>query len=200
MNMTNNTLKTGLIIATINVTIETLNASFPEEGRLLRYRKHTTGSHHTTAEDDGLALRSRPLSTTLDFWVVPLDFFGSRLPPDFVLEGPDRRLEGDGRLLGYQSQNRQQQRSSLSQYHLSRRLVYYADSVQPEIRAIIDSPFCPSETPQVTKCAVVTTSTCVFLEEGDDPAVVRTALRTGIQASIESGAFEEAIPEENRLP
>jgi hypothetical protein len=189
MNMTNNTLKTGLIIATANVTIETLNSSFPEQARLLRFRKRP-GFHHAFAGGDPEL--EQPLAK--HGLIVPLEFFGSRLPPGFIIEETDDLgLDGDGRRLVSHSQS-----SSFSQ--LSRRLVYYLGTILPEISAIIDNPFCPSETPEVTKCAVVTSTVCVFLEDGDNRTVVRDELRSGIQASIESGEFEEAIPVEHRVP
>ena len=182
----------GLVIALENVTIETLNASFPSGGRLLQQRE-LRGSRHATAVSDSKLRRQWPTHGL----IVPLEVFGSRLPPGFIIEVPDSGVEGDGRDLAYMPKSLHQ---GSSRPHLSRKLVYYTDDFPPEVEAIIDNPYCPTPTPDVTKCQVVTSIVCVILEEGDDPIVVRQTLTGGIQASIQSGAFEEAIPNEHRLP
>jgi hypothetical protein len=49
-------------------------------------------------------------------------------------------------------------------------------------------------------CAVVDSTVCVLLEEGDDEEEVRTALLDGIEESILNGSFQDAIPPEHQLP
>lgn len=165
------------------MTIETLNATFPD--RLLRSRQPESNENQMTdyGQESTNYMDPRHL-------IVPLEFFGSHLPVGAEIQDSTP----SNRRLAYITQSWY---SSSSQ--LTRRLVFYDDSVPPEIRAIIDNPFCPTETPQVTKCAIVTSTVCVFLEDGDDPDVVKAQLRRGIQASIANGDFEAAIPEENRI-
>jgi hypothetical protein len=186
-NMVNNTLKTGLIIAATDVTIGILNTSFPNNNRLLRRKRWNP---FIARNRQGLFERS---------WrehrlIVPLNYFQSHFPPGFVeqvLSGDDRR-----HLVSMPTQTG----LTPSLAELTRRLVAYLDSVPPEIIQIIDNPFCPQQSSNNAKCAIVTSNVCVFLDAGDDRQEVQTALRTGMQQSINNGDFEAAIPEENRLP
>lgn len=79
-----------------------------------------------------------------------------------------------------------------------RRLVFYTDDFEPIINAIFDNPFCDKPTPE-HECAVVASTVCVVLEEGDDEDEVQEILLDGIEEAILSGEFEEAIPPEHRL-
>lgn len=168
--MSGNTLKTGLIIATETVTIQSLNAG----GRLLRYR------------NDKPVMKADVIQSLN---VAPLD---------------DSKFQDDLALNGGLNQGRQLVANVGSTWRggiktPSRRLAFYSSSLPPVILSIIDNSFCPSATPEVTRCQIVSTKTCVFLEEGDDRELVRDELSSGIQASVTSGAFEAAIPEEHRL-
>lgn len=187
-NMENNTLKTGLIIATTNVTIETLNASFPENERLLRYRQRADGETMVTTRTREFGIPGRK-----SHLIVPLSFFGSHLPSGVAIEAEGTAPSDRG--LVYVPQNWY----STSKTQFTRRLVFYLDEVPPVILAVINNPFCPTETPEVTRCAIVTSTVCVFLQADDDPTTVRTELRRGIQASIANGEFEDAIPDQNRI-
>lgn len=168
-----NTLKTGLIIATENVTIESLNASFPD-ARMLR---HGNRRNVESLKRNHVFLLS--------------DDFTSRLPEGILLDGP----ANNARQLAYHAG------SGIHSGILGsgRRLVFYTDLLPPVILSIIDNNFCPTEDPENTKCQIVSAQTCVFLEEGDERQEVRDELRRGIQTSIATGAFEAAIPEEHRL-
>ena len=183
-NMVNNTLKTGLIIAAADVTIEILNTSFPENNRLRHDRWNPFFAIHQRSSFQRSWRQQR--------LIVPLGYFQSHFPDGFIeqlQEGGDRRL--------VHLPTQPDQTTALEQ--LVRRLVQYLDSVPPEIIQIIDNPFCPGQSSN-TQCAIVTSNVCVFLDDGDDRAEVRTVLRTGIQQAINSGEFEAAIPEANRLP
>lgn len=185
-NMVNNTLKTGLIIAATNVTINILNTSFPNNNRLLLRKRWNPFFARNRQGSFERSWREHRL-------IVPLNYFQSHFPPGFVeqvLSGNDRRLVSMPTETGL----------TTSLAELKRRLVAYLDSVPPEIIQIIDNPFCPQQSSNNTKCAIVTSSVCVFLDAGDDRQEVQTALRTGMQQSINNGDFEAAIPEENRLP
>ena len=187
--MQNNSLKTGLILATTNVTIETLNTTFPRAGgRLLR-----SGSKDPLA-GDGHKYVGGERSKVGQQLVVPLDFFDSHLPSGFEIEASDSAMSD--RELAYVAQTWY----SKDRSQFARRLVYYLNTVPPEILAIIDNPFCPSSTPAVTKCAIVSSLVCVFLEPGDNATVVRAQLQKGIQASISDGSFQAAIPSRYRIP
>ncbi len=186
-NMVNNTLKTGLIIAATNITIDILNASFPNNERLLRFRQQYRHGHAATGGRQHVVRSFGDKKL-----IVPLDFFESNFPVGFVLE----EIPGDRRRLVYLPQSRQGPTWS----QLARRLVQYLDSVPPVITQILDNSFCPSQTPEVTRCAIVTSTVCVFLDEGDDRQNVRRVLGEGIQASVMLGEFEAAIPEEHRIP
>jgi hypothetical protein len=80
---------------------------------------------------------------------------------------------------------------------VGRRLVYYTDTYLPVINNIFDNEFCDNEE---LNCAVVDSTVCVLLEEGDDEEEVRTVLLDGIEESILNGSFQEAIPPEHQLP
>lgn len=77
-----------------------------------------------------------------------------------------------------------------------RRLVYYTDDIPVEINWIVDNPVCPSNNP-VMQCAIVSSTVCVILQDGDDPAMVRQVLIDGIREAIANGEFEAAIPNDS---
>lgn len=189
-NMVNNTLKTGLIIAAANITIDVLNTSFPVNRQHLRFKNQRVSHDGSVTGNRNFEARSQQKGPL----IVSLDFFESQFPPGFVvLESP-----GGQRALAYLPQGMTMTSDALSQ--LARRLVQYLESVPPEITQILDTRYCPSDTPDVTKCAIVTSSVCVFLDEGDNRPQVRSVLTAGIQAAIMNGDFEAAIPEEHRIP
>ena len=175
--MSGNTLKTGLIIATENITIKSLNAGFSDE-RLLRYRNE------------------KPLANAgviQNLYGAPLDAVDSKIQDDLALHGG---LSED--------KHRQLVAKMVSKWRgglktATRRLAVYSSSLPPVILSIIDNSFCPSATPDITRCQIVSAKTCVFLEEGDDRQLIRDELSKGIQASVASGEFEAAIPEVHRL-
>jgi len=171
--MSGNTLKTGLIIATENITIKSLNAGSSNE-RLLRNRNEKP-------------LMKADVIQSLN--VAPLE---------------DSKFQDDLALNGMLNKGRQLVANMGSKWRVgiktpSRRLAFYSTSLPPVILSIIDNSFCPSATPEITRCQIVSAKTCVFLEEGDDRELVRDELSNGIQASVTSGEFEAAIPEEHRL-
>jgi hypothetical protein len=79
-----------------------------------------------------------------------------------------------------------------------RKLVYYTDSFLPVINSIIDNPYCASASEW--ECAIVDSTVCVVLEEGDDEEAVQAAILDGIAAAVLDGSFVAAIPPENMLP
>jgi hypothetical protein len=124
--------------------------------------------------------------------VVPLDVsLGSKSPGDFPFDEP----VNNGRQLSYLSASDKPGDVA----RITRRLVFYTESLSPRIVSIVDNTnACPNENVNA-KCQVVTAETCVFLESGDESLTVRDQLLRGIRGSIASGEFEAAIPEEYRI-
>lgn len=80
----------------------------------------------------------------------------------------------------------------------SRRLASYTSEFPVKIDAIVDNPLCNE--PKST-CSIVLSQVCVLLEEGDNEEEVKEALLGRLNDAINnSDDFQEAIPEENRLP
>ena len=79
----------------------------------------------------------------------------------------------------------------------SRRLVFYTDEYPSEVRNVVENFICPSAPQDDLSCFIIEQVSCVILEEGDDPEVVRLALIDGLREAISSGDFEEAIPPEH---
>jgi hypothetical protein len=229
MNQTNNTLKTGLLIATRNVTIGILNETFPRDGgdgggggdddddddksseRFLGNSETLQRDSHRspeTSEDQRASLLSRrsltlrrrevrgtitgPAVSASHQWFHVMDL--GRLPSDdshperIIKEGQSRRrtVYLPQRFPDYWDDGR-------------RRLVYYTDAYLPTINSIVDNPFCVAPSDEVT-CAVVDSTVCVILEEGDDEREVQNALLSGIEESIQDGSFAAAIPQADQVP
>jgi hypothetical protein len=189
-NEINNTLKTGLIVATRNVTIETLNTTLPrnESRRLLQAQQSSTKTniHH-------LFSSSSSGSTLL---VIDLGRF-RHVDQDIAMGTGMARANG-------QLQKMQVRRrtaylpSDRDILDDRRRLAFYTDEFPPTINSILDNPFC-ANFPEF-QCAVVDSTVCVLLEEGDDRAMVRMVLLDGIEQAILDGSFQAAVPPENQLP
>ena len=77
-----------------------------------------------------------------------------------------------------------------------RRLVFYTKDFPVTIDAIIPNPF---SCPENTDCAVVSSTVCVLLEDGEDATDIREGVLGGMETAIESGAFEAAVPAENQF-
>lgn len=181
LNMVGNTLVVGLVIAIENVTITTLNTTFPRDGRLLRnYRSNTL-----------------PTSSGRERLIVPAHYLAAEHSEHWQTL-PLQQQSNTRQLAMIPYSTYQSASSSTSQR--GRRLVFYTNARAPVIRAIFDNPFCASDTPLVTRCAVASATVCVVLEEGDVEEEVRSGLLAGIASSIESGEFEQAIPVEHQLP
>jgi hypothetical protein len=192
-NEVNNTLRTGLWIATRNVTIEIINATFPRDEPTRQLRKGSKSA--IFAPDNEREIDSGNIQTdggivyrlpSLPFSEMILD---NRMGSwNYGVDDPQRHLA----YLNWQE-------NTAGDSDGRRRLVFYTDEFQPVISIIIDNPFCDKPTPE-TECAIVVASTCVVLEEGDDETEVRTVLLEGLEEAILNGEFEDAIPLENRLP
>lgn len=191
-NEVNNTLKTGLIIATRNITIEIINGTYPRSERLLRRGDARHGeivyNKHEGHDEFGLETHSLRL-------VVPLHKFD--LASNKRVQAANfERDQGRRRTAYLPSETRQN--PTTDGIPDARRLVFYTDDYPPLVTAITDNlRFCNDPN---TLCSIVSSTFCVLLEEGDDEEEVRRVLLAGIQVAIANGDFEEAIPPENRLP
>jgi hypothetical protein len=214
-NEVNNTLKTGLLIATRNVTIETLNETFPRDDnssisqRFLQTENMDRSKHYLEDPTPGDRVDSpiydayihRPYHdapsitnpafsrTNRLFNVMDIGLFHIETPshPEGDVTDPQRR-----RRTVYLPQEISDMDNG------GRRLVFYTDVYAPVINSIIENPFCVR--PPDISCAVVDTTVCVILEEGDNEDEVQTALLRGISLSIQDGSFQAAIPKENQIP
>jgi hypothetical protein len=191
-NEVNNTLKTGLIIATANVTIQVLNASYPrqdvEDNTSRRNLKSQQGQVHRH-----LLRATKQMER----------YNGNGIVTNFIATSPEAisapvQEQHQQRSLAYLPQSPSATTSEDSWGTISRRLVYYTYEFQPVINNIVDNPFC--DAPEGFLCAVVDTTVCVILEEGDDEDEVRNTLLAGISTAIEDGTFSAAIPPEHQLP
>jgi hypothetical protein len=181
-NEVNNTYKSGLIIATRNITIQSLNETYPQDQEGGRYLQKTIQSQQQQSSNHrGLTVK--------DIGRFQLDEIGTE---------NDSSKERWRRRAVYLPDTSSQRDTSIDNNVNNRRLAFYTDSYPPVINNIFDNAFCQESEGIV--CAVVDSSVCVMLEEGDDEFEVKYALLTGIQKSIQDGSFESAIPSENQLP
>jgi hypothetical protein len=190
-NEVNNTLKTGLIIATRNITIEILNGTYPRSERLLRRGDARHGEivyKHEAHDEFGRETHTLRL-------VVPLH----KLDLAYNKKVQASNLERDqGRRRTAYLPSATRQVPTTDGIPDARRLVFYTDDYPPLVTAINDNlRFCNDPD---TLCSIVSSTICVLLEEGDDEEEVRQVILTGMQAAIASGDFEDAIPPEHRLP
>lgn len=197
-NEVNNTLKTGLIIATENVTIEILNASYPRDGETETEAESQRRAHRSMQRNIRQLQGLHGLVTSLIVYHQQDAATGS-LGSANVGELVRRRstleqLQGQ-RQAAYLPKSLD---STGSDKWKNRRLVFYTDEFEPVINTIFDNPFC--EEPDGVTCSIVDSTVCVVLEEGDNEAEVQATLLAGIEESIQDGSFVAAIPPENQLP
>jgi hypothetical protein len=214
-NEVNNTLKTGLLIATRNVTIQTLNETFPRDddtsssGRALR-SEGLQISHHWSL----VAPEDRSGSPIHDA-LLPIQAYSGHgmmtnpaTPASQLFNVMDLgRFQSDNsrRVQGAIDDDQRRRRTVFLPRDFSdvddrggRRLVFYTDEYAPVINSIIANEFC--DRPPEINCAVVDSTVCVVLEEGDNEEEVRAALLNGFATSIQDGTFQGAIPPENQIP
>jgi hypothetical protein len=74
----------------------------------------------------------------------------------------------------------------------ARHLAFYTDEHPVRIWNVVDSLFCYDKNDSI--CFAVFSEVCVVLDAGESSSTVRTQLIQGFRSSIESGAFNHAIP------
>ena len=198
-NEVNNTYKSGLIIATSNITIQSLNETYPQDQEGGRYLQKRIQSQQQQQQQQQQKQKQKQSSshrglTVKDIGRFQLDEIGST--------ENDSSKERRRRRAVYLPDTSSQIDSSSSiddnNVNNNRRLAFYTDSYPPVINNIFDNTFC--QVAEGILCAVVDSSVCVILEKGDDEVEVKNALLSGIAKSIRDGSFESAIPSENQLP
>jgi hypothetical protein len=209
-NEKDNTLKTGLTLATRNVTIDTLNTTLPRNESMRLLQRNLQRSHRplTSSTKGSTYLASRALEIHRHHQLVSISTTGSRLQVNDLgrlhLVDQDIVVESEVARAKVPSQKNQVRRrnaylpSGQNTVDDRRSLAFYTDEFQPTINSILDNPFCPNF-PEF-ECAVVDSTVCVLLEEGDDEEMVRMVLLGGIEQAILDGSFQAAIPPEHQLP
>jgi hypothetical protein len=190
-NEDNNTYKSGLIIATGNITIQSLNETYPQDQKGGRYLQKTIQSQQQQQQQQQSSSH-RGLNVK-DIGRFQQDEIG--IEND---SSKERRRRRAAYLPDTSSQIDSSSIDDNNNVNNRRRLAFFTDSYPPVINNIFDNAFC--QEPEGIVCAVVDSSVCVILEEGDDEDDVKDALLYGIQKSIQDGSFESAIPKENQLP
>jgi hypothetical protein len=205
-NERNNTLKTGLVLATRNVTIDTLNTTLPrnESRRLLQRNLPRNDSPFTRSTNDKSTFASpyrhhnsvagstsgskKNAIDLVQFRLVDKDIALNAAVPRATL--PLRKTQVRRRTVYLPSgQDTVDDRRSLA---------FYTDEFLPTINSVLNNPFC-ANFPEF-ECAVVDSTVCVLLEEGDSEEIVRMVLLDGIETAILDGRFQAAIPPEHQLP
>jgi hypothetical protein len=194
-----NTFKTGLLIATENITITILNSNFPR-----RYLREGSNSGRLS----NLFTNNEPSPTPRKSGEFGVPEY--RVVHVFSLEGSSNDSLGKSvpHSLAHDEDTSSKRRTAYLPYEKTslevqrsmRKLVIYTEQYPITIDSIIDNTFCPGnvENPS-TQCAVVSSTVCVLLEPGDDVQQVRTILVRGIQDAVQNGDFEAAIPAENQF-
>lgn len=210
-NENGNTLKTGLLIATRTIAIDILNSTFPQQRML---REHETDEYGTTASTSSSSIimvappahRHWPIQGDAVVQVpetkhVSLSFFRDLDAP--AKQNPDDFKRQAVRLpsgwIGTGPAAATTTTMSQSSFGADRRLVFFTDDYPVVITSVSENFLCEKDTP-TTECAIVSTTLCVLLEDGDDRQVVREGIIVGLDASLSDGSFLDAIPPENRLP
>jgi len=206
LNQNNNTLKSGLEAAGRNITIQVLNSTFPR----------STLQEESEEDNDFPISRPGP-----GFDPNTLSHKRKRRYSNAAENDNTRNLEGYERAieLGVSSTFGHEQAQTILNSSTDiwsakipsldnlrrflagtrpRRLVFYSDDRPNEITNVIENFICSSGFDGAI-CVIVQQRSCVFLEEGDDPAVVSFALRNGLRNAINDGDFVAAIPADDML-
>ena len=103
-----------------------------------------------------------------------------------------RRLAVDTfSVLGSKGAERRLRQRSSSRRHLA----YYSDDYPVAINSVTDNPLCAGQdqNPDI-KCAIISSTVCIVLEEGDNPSEVRALMIAGLREAVQTGEFLRRIP------
>ena len=206
-NEVNNTFKEGLIIATRNVTIVTLNTTYPKanSSRFLRSKRRSQSwrSFFTTDSEQRITPKIEPEkfeSPSTDI-IGLVTLYHSAKPNVVTLSKESLKYSEQGtnsrRKTAYLPSEGRSPKQTAFGDQSKRELVFYSDEFPVQISSIVNNPFCPPLAQ--TKCAIVSSTVCVLLEAGDNATQVRQNLLNGIGNSIQDGSFAAAIPPANQL-
>ncbi|CAB9501886.1 expressed unknown protein [Seminavis robusta] len=182
-NEDNNSVLNGLKQATKNITIDILNGDYPSKKRMLRSLLQR--NEHDNAQRTTPNILNLPYITTNTASSTKMTTTSSSSNSrNWLRASPP------------------QQSVSLQQHHHDgrRRLAYYTDDYPVIINTVSDNPLCNgSSQNQAVMCAIVSSTVCVVLEDGDDPEEVRNTLITGLRIAVDSGDFLGRIPAEDLI-
>lgn len=182
----NNSYKNDLIAATRNITLQILNETYPHDSNEKEERYLQNGEQYY--EYSGRAIdRSWSLGTSKTMAVKDINRFHLDQINNGIIIKNDSKTRKRRRAAFLPSASLQTNKNASY-----RRLAFYTDSHPPMINNIFDNKLC--QAPEGISCAVVDSTVCFFLEEGDDEDEVGHQLLGGIQASMKDGSFERAIP------
>lgn len=166
-----NSVLQGLRIATRNITIEILNGTYPGR-RVLVHDLILIKSKRNSAIAESHHLRT---FAHIRSGAWELDEMGENQGSSHVLGS---RQDGGGQGQGQR-----------------RQLAHYTDSIPVTINSVTDNPLCAgsAQNPRIM-CAIVSSTVCVVLEDGDDPNGVRALMIAGLRQAVDSGDFLRRIP------
>lgn len=218
LHMVNNTLRTGLLVATRNITIEILNSTFPRTPTL---GAGTQANSSAAIFQKFLLMLQQPLDSKN---AIRQRNGGNRRTLEdqsgivqIAIENALTDLYPNSnakRLLQSQIDGMYRRKALLAETEIdssremvvvpmgrrgSRRLVYYSDAFPVTINDIFDNPICPKNTTPPSLCAVVSTTVCVLLEHGENATTVDNLLLQGFQNAVNKGLLQNAIPPENQV-
>jgi hypothetical protein len=199
-NEVNNSLKTGLMIATKTIVINLLNETYrrtvqsrPNERLETNHDPYSWmwGDMRTTA---GGGFRRQLPEVEEAAELADVIALGLGLSSYETIHEQVADLQTNARRL--------HRRPAPPDNHVrgARRLVFYSDDYPVEIKMIVDRNNCPINDVNGTntlRCAIVSSTLCVVVEKDDNPLKIRETLMRGLAAAIESGEFEETIPPES---
>ncbi len=218
LHMVNNTLRTGLLVATRNITIEILNSTFPRTPKLgagaqanssaaifqkfLLMLQQPSDSRNAIRQPNGG--NRRTLEDRSGIVQIAIEHALTDLYPN---SNAKRLLQSQIDGMYRRNALLVETKIDLSREMVvvpmgrrgSRRLVYYSDAFPVTINDIFDNPICPKNTTPPTLCAVVSTTVCVLLENGENATTVDNLLLQGFQNAVNKGLLQDAIPPENQV-
>lgn len=200
MNEVDNSIKSGLIEATRTTVIQILNETYPRDNGASF--QPPSSNQANVVEQDGVAFLGQvtyysendnrkllQAAEEADAFVMDVDLETYREEMEDDMSNLLHILSKQNRRLYYIQDTRTSLRNT-------RRLVYYTDEFPVEITQIVDSNICPGLIGQedFINCAVVSSTVCVVLEEGDDPIEVRATIVNGLEEAFMNGDFTDNIP------